>query len=82
MNFLDRGKIIANGDVLLEMKRCSIDQARIQANNIVIMLMENLTINGIIQPVLLLDGSVVLILDLKKFAQIIGIFNIIFLYLK
>lgn len=50
--------------LLLVGKNTSIDQARIQAKNIAIKLMNK--INGILQPVVLLDGSIVLIFDLKN----------------
>ncbi len=75
INLSDRGTIIAHGDVSVEMKRASLDQVNIQAQNVTIRLIEDLVIRGIIAPTVLPDGPVIHMLDLRKFAKLLGIIN-------
>jgi adhesin HecA-like repeat protein len=71
-SFRDRGTIIANGDVNVEMQRAATDQVAIQARNISIKVMEDFIISGVIRPTVLPDGTIVHMLDLRRLAHSIG----------
>lgn len=80
LNSYDIGKLIARGNVNLELRKAALDQLAIQAQNIFMNLIKDLTIRGIISPILLPTGQVVQLIDLQKFGTQLGFLtdNVIF----
>lgn len=72
LNSYDIGKLIARGNVNLELRKAALDQLAIQAQNIFMNLIKDLTIRGIISPILLPTGQVVQLIDLQKFGKQLG----------
>ena len=72
LNAYNIGKLIARGNVNLELHKAALDQLAIQAQNIFMDLVKDLTIRGIISPILLPTGQVVQLIDLQKFGTQLG----------
>jgi adhesin HecA-like repeat protein len=72
INVEDRGLLIARGDIKAELQKAALSQLALQAQNIYMNLVDDLVIRGIVQPILMPDGSVSQLINLQQFGKQLG----------
>jgi hypothetical protein len=72
INAADRGTIVVRGNVNMELQRAALAQLALQAQNIYMNLVDDLLIRGIVQPVLMPDGSVSQLINLQQLGRQLG----------